>query len=109
VALALDFATSRDARTFVAKFAAIARSCPAPPTTSADQPLTTVILPVRVSGVTVLDRRRELGRGAGPYVWSEAVVEQGRRVGLLIVASSIGAARPDLRDLAARLRHSVSR
>lgn len=108
VALTLDYDRTRDARALVAGFARIARSCPAPAErVRARDPLTVVITPVRVEEDRVLDRRRDYGEGSSPWLWSEAVVRNGSRVGLLILATDPAAPAPDLDRLGDRLRRSV--
>jgi hypothetical protein len=112
VALVLEFGSPARAAQFLAGMARVARSCPQPARrVGAQDPLVVVIEPVRVDASTVLDRRRELGAGASEWLWSEAVVRQGSRVGLLIVAapsSARTASRPDLAALAGRLRTAVA-
>lgn len=110
VALALDFANQRQASTFLTGMAQIARACTRPAAqVGPDDPLTVVVEPVRLDATTVLDRRREFGVGASEWLWSEMVVQQGSRVGLLILASPPSAAKPDLAALAERLRAAVPR
>jgi hypothetical protein len=110
VALVLDFANQGKATAFLAGMAKIARDCPAPAKkVGPDDPLTVVVEPVRLGARTVLDRRREYGVGASEWVWSEMVVQHGARVGLLILASSPSAERPDLNRLSELLRTAVSR
>ncbi|MGZ4597722.1 MAG: hypothetical protein ACXV3V_12440 [Actinomycetes bacterium] len=110
VALVLDYATPAAAAAMLTGLTRIARSCPAPATPVAhDDPLTVVVQAEHIDASTVLDRRREYGEGASEWMWSEAVVRRGTRVGLLIVASHPAGQAPDLRDLASRLRASVVR
>ena len=110
VALALDFAGTRQASNFLAGIGQIARACRQP----ADEvgpgdPLTVVVEAVRIGATTVLDRRREYGVGASEWLWSEMVVQEGSRVGLLILASPPSSAKPDLVALSGRLRAAVPR
>jgi hypothetical protein len=108
VALVMAFAGRAGARTFLAGAAALGRACPAPPVpTKSDEPLVTVVTQARADATTVLDRRQEHGVGAGPWVWSEAVVRRGEHVGLLAVASRPGGRLPDLDRLARGLRGSM--
>jgi len=110
VALVLEYRNRAQAAAFVAGMARIARSCPEPAGgVRAGDPLTVVVEPVRVTDRVVLDRRREHGAGAGEWLWSEAVVHEGDRVGLLILASPPSGTRPDLPQLAERLRAAVPR
>ena len=74
-----------------------------------DDPLTVVVEPVRLGARTVLDRRREYGVGASPWLWSEMVVQHGARVGLLILATAPSSDQPDLNRLSEVLRTAVSR
>jgi hypothetical protein len=107
VALTLDYDRSADARRMVDGFARIARSCPAPAERVRPRdPLTVVITPVDVGPDTVLDRRRDYGENSSPWLWSEAVVRNGSRVGLLILATD-PSAPPGLDRLADRLRRSI--
>jgi len=110
VALVLEYRDRGEAAAFVAGMARIARSCPEPEGgVRPDDPFTVVIEPLRVSDRVVLDRRREHGAGAGEWLWSEAVVREGDRVGLLILASPPSGPRPDLTLLSQRLRAAVPR
>lgn len=110
VALVLDYASQRQASRFLAGMATIASTCRAPAgNVGADDPLTVVVDPVRITAATVLDRRRELGAGASEWLWSEVVVREGSRVGLLILASPPSGRQPDLGALAKRLRATVPR
>lgn len=110
VALALDYKSSASAAAMLAGMGRIAGSCPAPAArVGKGDPLTVVVHPKRVDASTVLDRRREYGVDASEWMWSEAVVRSGRRVGLLIVASDPSGAAPDLEELASRLRAAVIR
>ena len=109
-ALVLAFRDDATARSFVAGLAALGDACRPPAGGVGDgDPLVTTVVQWRGSPTTVLQRRRELGVGAGPWLWSEAVVAEGRRVGLLAVASRPGAAdRPDLARLGRAVRVSIA-
>jgi len=110
VALALDFADKRLASAFLTGVAQIARACTRPSAAvGPGDPLTVVVEPVRLAATTVLDRRREYGVGASEWLWSEVVVQQGARVGLLILASPRSAHEPDLVRLSKRLRATLPR
>ncbi len=110
VALVLDFASTAKASAFVGGMATIARACYAPSKkVGNDDPLTVVVEPVRLGARTVLDRRREYGVGATPWLWSEMVVQHGARVGLLILATAPSADQPNLDRLSEVLRTAVSR
>jgi len=110
VALVLEYGDAKQAARFLAGMATIARGCPQPARKAdPDDPLTVAVDPVRVDATTVLDRRRESGVGASDWVWSEVVVRAGSRVGLLILATSPSAAKPDLARLAQQLRAAVPR
>ena len=110
-ALVLSFRDDAAARALVAGVASLGDACPAPAGgVEADDPMVTVVTLARASETTVLQRRRELGVGAGPWLWSEAVVADGRRVGLLAVASRPGRDdRPDLLRLGRAVQVSVAR
>ena len=110
-ALVLAFRDDATARAFVDEVASLGEACPAPAGgVAADDPMVTVVTQARVSATMVLQRRRELGVGAGPWLWSEAVVGEGRRVGLLAVASRPGQDdRPDLAVLGRAVHASVAR
>jgi len=110
VALVLDYGSSARAAAFVAGMGTIARACYAPSkAVGEDDPLTVVVEPVRLGARTVLDRRREYGVGAAPWLWSEMVVQYGARVGLLILATAPSADQPNLDRLSEVLRTAVSR
>ena len=110
VALVLDYPTEQQASAFVAGMTKIARACRRPAAeVGPDDPLTAVVTPVRIDRTSVLDRRREYGFGASEWLWSEMVVREGRRVGLLILASQPTAPKPDLVALSGRLRAAVPR
>ena len=110
VALVLDYASAQQASTFLSGIAGIARACRQPATeVGPDDPLTAVVTPVRIDTDRVLDRRREYGVGASEWLWSEVVVREGSRVGLLILASPPSSAKPDLVALSERLRAAVPR
>ena len=110
VALVLDYSTTAKASAFVAGMADIARACYAPSEkVGKNDPLTVVVKPVRLGARTVLDRRREYGVGASPWLWSEMVVQYGSRVGLLILATRPSADEPNLDKLSEVLRTAVSR
>lgn len=110
VALVMTFAGQSGARAFLGGVARLGRACPAPgDPVRPDDPLVTVVTQTRADGTTVLDRRREHGVGAGPWVWSEAVVRRGEHVGLLAVAAMPGARSPDLDRLARSVRRSLPR
>jgi hypothetical protein len=110
-ALVLAFRDDAAARTFVAGVASLGDACRAPAGgVAADDPMATVVTQARVTATMVLQRRRELGVGAGPWLWTEAVVHEGRRVSLLAVASRPGADdRPDLAMLGRVVRASITR
>jgi hypothetical protein len=108
VALVLSYASVSEARDLLLAMGAVGRDCPAPETrVGRSDPLVAVVTQERADAAVVLDRRREYGAGASGWVWSEAVVRRGARVGLLTVASTPGADRPDLRGLAAAVRRSL--
>jgi hypothetical protein len=108
-ALVLSFRDDRVAKTFLAGVASLGAACPAAEGVSAGDPMVTVVTVARVTDTSVLDRRRELGVGAGPWVWSEAVVRRGARVGLLAVASEKGRGDlPALEPLRQAVRGSVA-
>lgn len=110
VALVLDYGSQAKASAFLAGMGTIARACYAPSAkVGKDDPLTVVVEPVRLGARTVLDRRREYGVGASPWVWSEMVVQYGSRVGLLILATAPSADEPNLDGLSEVLRTAVSR
>jgi hypothetical protein len=110
VALVLDYGSQAKASAFLAGMGRIARECYAPSKPVAkDDPLTVVVEPVRLGARTVLDRRREYGVGATPWLWSEMVVQYGSRVGLLILATTPSADQPNLDRLSEVLRTAVSR
>ncbi len=110
VALVLDYGSTAKAAAFVGGMAKIARACYAPSKqVGKDDPLTVVVEPVRLGARTVLDRRREYGVGASPWLWSEMVVQHGSRVGLLILATAPSADEPNLDRLSEVLRTAVSR
>ena len=110
-ALVLAFRDETTARAFVAGMASLGDACLAPAGgVAAEDPMVTVVTQGRVSATTVLQRRRELGVGAGQWLWSEAVVGEGRRVGLLAVASRPGRDDPpDLAVLGRAVHASVAR
>lgn len=109
VALVLDYGSGAEAAAFVGGMAKIARACYAPAkSVGEDDPLTVVVEPVRLGARTVLDRRREYGVGATPWLWSEMVVQYGSRVGLLILATAPSADQPNLDRLSEVLRTAVS-
>ena len=110
-ALVLAFRDDAAAQAFLAGMASLGDACPAPGGgVAADDPMVTVVTQARVTATTVLQRRRELGVGAGPWLWSEAVVGEGRRVGLLAVASRPGRDDPpDLAVLGRAVHASVAR
>lgn len=108
VALVLSYASASSARDLVGTLAAVGGSCPAPATrVGRSEPQVSVVTQQRADDTVVLDRRREYGAGASGWVWSEAVVRRGARVGLLTVASRPGAERPDLSVLADAVRRSL--
>jgi hypothetical protein len=110
VALVLDYGSQAKAGAFLTAMAKIARACHPPARkVGGDDPLTVVVEPVRLGARTVLDRRREYGVGASPWVWSEMVVQHGSRVGLLLLATAPSADEPDLNRLSEVLRTAVSR
>ena len=110
VALVLDYGSQAKAAAFLGGMAKIARACyPPSKAVGTDDPLTVVVEPVRLGARTVLDRRREYGVGATPWVWSEMVVQHGSRVGLLILATAPSADQPNLDRLSEVLRTAVSR
>ncbi|MDQ1586168.1 MAG: hypothetical protein QOJ90_1686 [Actinomycetota bacterium] len=110
VALVLEYGRSSQASTFLAGMGRIARACATRPAkTGPSDPMSTVDTLVRVDGSTVLDIRREYGAGAGEWVWSEVIVRDGSRVGLLVVAGKRGATGPQLAALAAKVRRSIVR
>ena len=110
VALVLDYGSKAKASALVAGMADIARACYAPSKkVGENDPLTVVVEPVRLGSRTVLDRRREYGVGASPWLWSEMVVQHGARVGLLILATAPSSDQPDLNRLSEVLRTAVSR
>ena len=108
VALVLSYRSAEAAAGLVAALRTIDRSCPAPAkSVGPDDPMAAVVTPSVSDALTLLDRRREYGAGAGQWVWSEAVVRRGSRVALLTVASPTrtrGSDLPDLESLAAALR-----
>ncbi len=109
VALVLEYKSGAQAAAFLDGMGQIALSCPEPPEkVGANEPLTVVVDPVRVTPTTVLDRRREYGAEATEWLWSEIVVRKGTRVGLLLVATD-PSAPPNLESLASRLRAAVPR
>lgn len=110
VALVLGYRREAQARAFVTLLGDVGRSCvaPAQPVRRTD-PMVAVVTQVRADDRMVLDRRREYGVGASEWVWSEAVVRRGGRVGLLTVASPHGGDTPDLAGLARSVRASFSR
>lgn len=110
VALVLEYRREAQARAFVTLLGDAGRSCPAPaqPVRRTD-PMVAVVTQVRADDRMVLDRRREHGVGASEWLWSEAVVRRGGRVGLLTVASPHGGDTPDLAGLARSVRASISR
>lgn len=108
VALVLDYARVAQARELVEQLGAIGRACPAPPDrVRRSDPLVAVVTQTRADATTVLDRRREYGVGASEWVWSEAVVRDGARVGMLVVGSLPGRQAPDLGRLHDAVRASV--
>jgi hypothetical protein len=110
VALVLDYGSPAKASAFLKGMATIARACYPPAKAVGDgDPLTVVVEPVRLGARTVLDRRREYGVGASPWLWSEMVVQYGSRVGLLILATRPSADEPNLDKLSEVLRTAVSR
>jgi hypothetical protein len=110
VALVLDYGSQSKAAAFLSGMGTIARACYAPSkAVGKDDPLTVVVDPVRLGARTVLDRRREYGVGASPWLWSEMVVQYGSRVGLLILATAPSADEPNLDKLSEVLRTAVSR
>ena len=105
VALVFSYRSANQARALLAGLAGIGRSCAEPAgTVRPRDPMVAVVTQVRADDTQVLDRRRELGAGASPWVWSEAVVRRGSRVGLLTVASLAGDPPPALDLLAAAIR-----
>ena len=109
VALVLDYAQVAQARDFVEQLGAIGRACPAPAErVRRSDPLVAVVTQSRADATTVLDRRREYGVGASDWVWSEAVVRDGARVGLLVVGSLPGRQPPDLARLGRAVEASVT-
>jgi hypothetical protein len=110
VALVLEYDRSVQAAAFLAGMGRIARACATRPAkTGPSDPMSTVVTPVRIDGSTVLDTRREYGAGAGEWVWSEVVVRDGPRVGLLTMAGRNGATSGQLAALAAKVRLSIVR
>lgn len=108
VALVLSYGATADARDLIGTLGAVGASCPAPDVrVTRSDPLVAVVTQRRADGSVVLDVRREYGAGASGWVWSEAVVRRGARVGLLAVASRPGADRPDLETLASAVRRSL--
>lgn len=108
VALVLDYSRAAQAREFVEQLAAIGRACPEPARkVGRRDPLVAVVTQTRADATTVLDRRREYGVGASEWVWSEAVVRDGARVGMLVVGTLPGGAAPSLSRLQAAVRASL--
>ncbi len=108
VALVLSYGSVGAARELVTTLGDVGASCAAPekPVKRSD-PLVAVVTQERADDSVVLDRRREYGAGASGWVWSEAVVRRGDRVGLLTVASPPGPDRPELTKLADAVRRSL--
>lgn len=108
VALVLEYGRPVQAAAFVRGLGALGRACPAPAQrVGRGDPLVAVVTQTRADETTVLDRRREYGVGASEWVWSEAVVRRGARVGLLAVAAPVGGSQPPLAGLERAVQASL--
>ncbi len=108
VALVLSLSSSASAAALVADLTAVGRGCVAPTgVVRRSDPLVAVVSEQRAGPGTVVRRRRELGAGADPWVWSEAVVRRGSRVGLLTVGVRPGDPPPSLGRLLTAVQASL--